>query len=444
MRYKQSVAARILITARHLGDEMSAKRQRINTDEVTRTVPPASVFYKRAVPRELAYAMTKHVKYPYKTPRDAKANRTEATFLSSKLLRSLQKQADGRITLGLPYRVQQLSPTDNPIDSRFALCLYDFAPTLGWYQAPHLPELELRATLRVLAHWHAYFWLAQDPDGAKSELASQLWETGSYWHLGQQPAGQIEKLRPNYTRLRQEFDWPADWNLGERLERVALKASQVVHGLDADNNKLDPGAWVNEDYQTIIHGDPKAPNLFFKRGTPVPVVDEKAVGAGAEPQVGLIDMQWCGKGIGAVDVAYCIAASVDPNLIPLSESAASANETVKMVQSLADEYYSTLVEAFVLYGVASDAQSASAALPAGVFKEQFEWAWLDLARVCVGDHWSTITKEILSSRRGKMAFNAYNKSEAVATFVAVLTDEYLKRCEHRLATEDPGSAQAAL
>lgn len=117
---------------------------------------------------------------------------------------------------------------------------------------------------------------------------------------------------------------------------------------------------------------------------------------------------------------------------------------MKLVQSLADAYYSTLLEAFVLYGVASDAQSASAALPASVFMEQFEWAWLDLARVCVGDHWSTITKEIVSARRGKMAFNAYNKSEAVMTFVATLTDEYLRRREHRLATGEPGAAQAAL
>ena len=61
--------------------------------------------------------------------------------------------------------------------------------------------------------------------------------------------------------------------------------------------------------------------------------------------------------------------------------------------------------------------------------EQFEWAWIDLARVCVGDHWSTITKDILSSRRGKMAFNAYNKSEKVARFVACLTNVYLDRRE---------------
>jgi hypothetical protein len=88
---------------------------------------------------------------------------------------------------------------DNPIDSRFALCLYDFAPALGWRQVniitrtsyyesvtmggtgytlndrlalgwrqhAHLRVGELRASLRALAAWHAFFWLAHDPAGAK-------------------------------------------------------------------------------------------------------------------------------------------------------------------------------------------------------------------------------------------------------------------------------------
>jgi phosphoribosylglycinamide formyltransferase-1 len=430
VRYKQSVAARVYLTPLAASDAMPTKRQRTSGAggaSVGAAPPPASVFYKRAVPRELPYAMTKHVKHPYKTPRDAKANRTEASFLQSDLPRALQQQAEGLITLALPYRVEQTSPPDNPIDSRFALCLYDFAPSLGWYQTPHLQEMELRATLRVLADWHAFFWLAHDPTHAKAELASQLWETGSYWHLGQQPAGQIAKLRPNFERLRAEFDWPTAWDLGARLERVALKASQLAHGLDVNNKKLQvdgAGTWANAAYQTIIHGDPKAPNLFFRRGRSVAVVDEKAAGAVPEPEVGLIDMQWCGRGIGAVDVVYCIAASIDPKLIPEGTGGA-----VALVQSLVDEYHSTLLASFIKSGVASDAAAASAVLPAKVFQEQFEWAWLDLARVCVGDHWGSVTKEVLAARRGKMSFNAYNKSEAVARMVAGLTDVFLKRRE---------------
>ena len=84
---------------------------------------------------------------------------------------------------------------------------------------------ELGASLRALAAWHAFFWLAHDPDGAKAALAEELWAAGSYWHLGQQPAGQLAKLQPNFARLAAEFGYPLEWDLGARLERVAMQAS---------------------------------------------------------------------------------------------------------------------------------------------------------------------------------------------------------------------------
>eukprot|EP00961_Rhodomonas_salina_P063614 855073-Rhodomonas_salina.1 len=367
--------------------------------------------------------MTKHVKFPYKTPRDAQANRTEALFLSSALPRWLEEQAGGEIRLALPYRVEQRSPRDNQIDSRFTLCLFDFAPRLGWYQQAHLQGAELRAALRALAAWHAFFWLAHDPAAAKAQLAAQLWEAGGYWHLGQQPAGQLAQLKANFERLRAEFGWPAEWDLGARLERVALQASQEAHGLDAANRKLEAGAWANAPFETIIHGDPKAPNLFFKRGPPVAVVDEKAAGVAGEREVGVVDMQWCGRGLGAVDVAYCIAASADPSLFPAGADAAA------VVQSLVDEYHGRLLASLVKSGVAADAGAAAVAFPAHTFQVQFEWAWIDLARVCVGDHWASLTREVLGARRGKMAFNACNKSEQVQRMVAELTHRYLTRRE---------------
>jgi hypothetical protein len=197
----------------------------------------------------------------------------------------------------------------------------------------------------------------------------------------------------------------------------------VVHGLDVNNSKLEAGAWANAGFQTIIHGDPKAPNLFFKRGQSVAVVDEKAAGVASELEVGLVDMQWCGRGLGAVDLVYFIAASAGPTLI------AQGADVAAVVQNLVDEYHTTLLASFVKFGVTTDVASASVALPAEIFQVQFEWAWIDLARVCVGDHWGAVTKEILLTRRSKMAFNAYNKSEPVQRMVAELTDVYLKRRE---------------
>ena len=55
---------------------------------------------------------------------------------------------------------------------------------------------------------------------------------------------------------------------------------------------------------------------------------------------------------------------------------------------------------------------------------QFEWAWIDLARVIVGGWWETITRETIEARQGKMAFNACNKCPAVARAVMELTQAY--------------------
>ena len=90
--------------------------------------------------------------------------------------------------------------------------------------------MELRASLRALADWHAFFWLGHDPDGAKAKLAAGVWETGSYWHLGQQPEGQLAKLKPNWERLAQEFGYPREWDLGARLEVAPNGANNARRG----------------------------------------------------------------------------------------------------------------------------------------------------------------------------------------------------------------------
>ena len=160
--------------------------------------------------------------------------------------------------VALPYRVERAAFESNPIDSRFALALYDFAPALGWRQEAHLRPMELRASLRALADWHAFFWLGHDPDGAKAKLAAEVWETGSYWHLGQQPEGQLAKLKPNWERLAQEFGYPREWELGARLEGLAVAASEQAHGLDAANGKV--AAWANASHPRR----PESPQPVFQ------------------------------------------------------------------------------------------------------------------------------------------------------------------------------------
>ena len=105
-------------------------------------------------------------------------------------------------------------------------------------------------------------------------------------------AGQLARLRPNWLRLAEELGFPLELDLGSRLERAALTASAHAHGLGPRNEPLS--GWAQAPYRTIIHGDPKSPNFFFKGG------EGEEEGAGGVQDgcgaVGMIDLQWCGTG----------------------------------------------------------------------------------------------------------------------------------------------------
>ena len=137
---------------------------------------PPSFFFKRAVLRELPYALTKAKTHPYKIKRDVRSNIVEARFLSSALPREFS--AASGVQLALPYRVEQTAYLEaNPIDSRFGLMLYDFSPDLGWRQEAHFKPLELRVSLQALAQWHAFFWIGSQSDPRKSVVTTN---TGAF------------------------------------------------------------------------------------------------------------------------------------------------------------------------------------------------------------------------------------------------------------------------
>ena len=81
---------------------------------------------------ELPYALQKAVHYPYKIARDVKSNSVEACFLSNQLIQAFTQASS--VHVALPYCVEQAAYASNPIDSRFALALFDFSPKLGWNQ----------------------------------------------------------------------------------------------------------------------------------------------------------------------------------------------------------------------------------------------------------------------------------------------------------------------
>jgi len=112
---------------------------------------------------------------------------------------------------------------------------------------------EIKAVLKWLANFHSTFL------GVKP---SNLWETGTYWHL---------QTRPDELKIMQD-----------------LELKQNAHAIDK--------ILQNNEYQTLVHGDAKLANFCFS-------IDGKSVAA--------VDFQYIGGGCGMKDVAYFIGSCLN-------------------------------------------------------------------------------------------------------------------------------------
>ncbi len=152
---------------------------------------------------------------------------------------------------------------------------------------------ELKLCLQWLAEFHATF-LA---DSTEREVdSSDLWETGTYWHLATRP-----------DELAALTD--------ERLVKAAPLIDQAL---------------ANARYQTLVHGDAKLANFCF--------------GSNSE-QVAALDFQYVGAGCGMKDVAYFLGSC-------LSEEAVAEGE-----RELLQLYFQFLTEALTRRDSAIDCKA---------------------------------------------------------------------------------------
>ena len=133
-------------------------------------------------------------------------------------------------------------------------------------------------------------------------------------------------------------------------------------------------------------------------------------------EVGLIDFQWCGFGLGATDVAHVLCAAVD----------AAVLEGAGAEAALLDGYHADLAEALVRAGAAASADDARRRLlPRETLQAQYEAAVLDMGRLVFGYQWSRASLGTPSLNR-----NSYNKSLRNAVWLARRVDELLRARGH--------------
>eukprot|EP00041_Stephanoeca_diplocostata_P026628 m.720979 g.720979 ORF g.720979 m.720979 type:complete len:1005 (-) comp23011_c0_seq1:245-3259(-) len=431
VRYKQSHCCRL--------------RFRLSSDNVSTMSAVTSAFYKRSVLRELPHAVAKLVKHRYKIKRDVQSLTVEASILASTSLQDFSAKFSN-IHLALPYKVfrRAYSADNHPIDSRFGFLLRDFSATDGWYQKASFARADksqhLGAALDTLAKWHAYFWCHPPPRDTHTSLPHRVagaWPGGTYWHTTHQPPDQLSYIEQSWAHFQHAFANELETMVAARddvdtqrftttVKRLASWLRQQAPKLASQAHLVQHDGTVSDSaYASLLHGDPKASNFFFRLSgkdrdvacqPPILVPPSTAEGV-CGVEVGLIDFQWTGYGLPGTDVAYCIATCVAEDF-PLGDDAAVAT-----VMELVRWYHTATLAAFVELGTTSSVAEGEALFPWAELKRQFVAGWLDLAKTVIADHWQTITPDMMRARKGKLVFNAYNKSVRIAMwFVKVTCD----------------------
>ena len=234
---------------------------------------PTSCFYKRIDMSSLEHLRYKAIKQPTKVARDVRSYEVEGTFLASNAVKALK--ATGTISIPKCYYNDARKHSTDPIESKFALLLEDFSPSIGWRQVKMLDHEESKAALVALARFHAFFLPSSSYRRSISkedeeELGQCIWNSGGYWQPNMQP-NQVEILKEaweethmknfdeafrNDEYLQENVDLSS---LGERLQEHARMIGAEAHPFSgcegADDVMADQQRATRlKAMKTVIHG----------------------------------------------------------------------------------------------------------------------------------------------------------------------------------------------
>jgi len=388
--------------------------------------PPTDIFLKRVVMKELIHARDKVKTAPHKLVRDVKSYQVETEFLTSEACRLLIDEARLNLNkvLGSDLRPVSSSSPVQLLDSKFYIFLEYMQESDGWSHQWLLDEEGTKSALAAMAKMHAYFWKgstfwSKDSGKVGEELESIVWKNGGYMQPKLQGVDQFKKVDEGYrSRVdsfrdllvdNPELDGVNIENLGSRLEPLSPLIGAEAHPFESCEGlaSIDNGSF--QKYRTLIHGDPKQANFFFRRNQETDKLD-----------VGIIDFQWCGFGLCATDVAHHISAAVSSDCLSLDGTKEAA---------LLDHYYSCLASALIEFGVASTIEEVrSSTFPREVLQKQYEVALLDICRMVFAYAWRRFKMEE-SPTPESLNRNSYNKSIANVVWLVTRCHVLLKKME---------------
>ena len=283
------------------------------------------------------------------------------------------------------------------LEGRYGIIVMDNANKVNsCFQIAPLRQAMAVAAVKAVAKFHA---TAFQKEKILSKVSERLCRYGGSYHLkNRNPKemlhlisaweGFVKEIGPAAPRCF--FDDPQMLDLGKRLHHAAEYISQV----------LSPSPSC--PYATIVHGDYKAMNIFFKGTEEDP-----------SPTPILIDFASTGVGLGMSDVAMHVAH------VALPEDLENGMEGI-----LVKEYYTTLQEA--LPDELKSAYTEEDAI------RHYQFAVVDYFRFILGRQWNKATLDVFAKRSKDTNFAMVNRSVEAALKFAERTDRYLTIIEKEM------------
>ena len=179
-------------------------------------------------------------------------------------------------------------------DPRGVLTVMQYFSPVAWEQQHTVTSLaDARSVLMSLAGWHASFWRR------KFVWSSPLFAPGGWWRKPLRPSVRYGDIVPSFVRFCAAVGATA---CDTPTNRVNL--GLLADSIDDLTLHLSRGP-----FNTLIHGDPKSSNWFFRRS-------RASATASSADDVAVVDFQWTGPArSGAGDVAYFLLGSVDARVL---------------------------------------------------------------------------------------------------------------------------------
>jgi hypothetical protein len=242
-----------------------------------------------------------------------------------------------------------------------------------------------------------------------------LWEQGTYWNVAKKGEPSLERMEAHWRLARRSLAGftQISNSLPARLHAASASLDRAIHSTSSASTpsaaatpkrrrmtrheRPPPRALLH----TLVHGDYKAENLFF-RARHAHVSGGDGPDGAAPDRCAACDFQWAGRGVGACDVIYLLTTSLADGLLRASEAELLAHYNAALLRERAAADAPRAPDASGRHGQAdrtdmvghaegsagasSAARDADAATyPLAEFEHEYALALLDFARFVLAD-----------------------------------------------------------